>query len=1051
MATPKNTNPLKLDYSKNFVLLDVDKTLINGNLYNTVLIDMLRNNSDNNFFLFTRYSGQTLDSLKNSLILSENKDVFNNAKKSLRSSVVTYLKKNTIENLSGTLPKIISIIPIIPINIKGVITPYDYVFNSECPIPGDYYKKNYQEIEEKFENLNFSDKAIIAEGLEIDLKIKELIEKEKQEETEKKKRNGEITKYDDFDITLKINMFRKLVKYILDNKPETEKKKPTFIFFDDEAQQLFSVGLVGLAMYKQINLFIQNPFQKKTQPQGFIIKDSYKFENPMGGVFKTTFNDPFDFYNSFQKIDQAILDKFCLYFLEQQIYKIILKVSPNGINLEQDELDLICTYNTNQLNLKFIFFFLIIRLNPDFKTLSIDFNQKDYDDFKKKYEPIKNTKPYELTAPEINNTVNSSNTTISNNNQNIDGKKFKKIKIKNDGWCYYNALITALYTVKNTDGEIVQLTDDYILEQSILLAKKIGLKMKEIINTENDNVTTLSSLIDIKKKRFRENIKLLTEQLKLASAPNSGSTKENTDRIANEKKQFETQFEEINTMDLDKKKQMALEEIVKTYTEKQIEGAKGPQEWPDESAWSEVFTQLYPDFGIYMYTINNNQLHRSPLEYNIHNAKYIIHLIHNIKHFDLFVLNQPNNNLHPYMEKTQKGINNNQATAVQAEATRARAAQAEAEKARLAAALFPPEINTNNKIRQIDTNAFVDLLNLEIVKKLINEPDKLNLLNYEKLNNIKTLFLYSFSEEEKKKIDDKLNEISKSNNNVAKGFNNTTVISELTDQQIIKISPDKIKELTKTQIEQLIIWKNEQIGKSHTRKLTLLKPEQIAAIDPPYILNFFQHLTNDQKKSLTKEQIQSISAENLVSVINSPSEWANLKPEQIGYLTKEQINKINDLELLKIISNNLTLEQIPFLNKQTLMYIINNLSNEQFNSLTSEQIEELSEKDINSLTNDIIKSKIKNIKTPKEVPKSTATSAATSTSTSAATSAATSKIISKHNKTVKITKTSTGTNPLTYTAEIINNSTNTNTQNGGKRNLKDNKLKQPKRTKKAKK
>ena len=56
-------------------------------------------------------------------------------------------------------------------------------------------------------------------------------------------------------ITLKINMFRKLVKYILDNKPETATKKPTFIFFDDEAQQLFSVGLVGLAMYKQINLF----------------------------------------------------------------------------------------------------------------------------------------------------------------------------------------------------------------------------------------------------------------------------------------------------------------------------------------------------------------------------------------------------------------------------------------------------------------------------------------------------------------------------------------------------------------------------------------------------------------------------------------------------------------------------------------------------------------------------------------------------------------------------------------------------------------------------
>ena len=436
MATAKNTNsnPLELDYSKNFVLLDVDKTLINGNLYNTVLIDMLRNNSDNNFFLFTRYSGQTLDSLKNSLILSENKDVFNNAKKSLRSSVVTYLKKNTIENLSGTLPKII------PINIKGVITPYDAVFNSECPIPGDYYKKNYQEIEEKFENLNFSDKAIIAEGLEIDLKIKELIEKEKQEETEKKKRNGEITKYDDFDITLKINMFRKLVKYILDNKPETEKKKPTFIFFDDEAQQLFSVGLVGLAMYKQINLFIQNPFQKKTQTQGFITKESYQFDNPINDFNivqfigqnnkkynnnnnfkkKPTFNDPFDFYNSFQKIDQDILDKFCLYFLEEQMRNIILNNNSNGINLKNDELNLICTYNTNKLNLKFIFFFLIIRLNQDFKTFSITFNEKDYGNFNSKYNGQKITDPYKLTAPEINNTVNSSNTTISNNQAELN-------------------------------------------------------------------------------------------------------------------------------------------------------------------------------------------------------------------------------------------------------------------------------------------------------------------------------------------------------------------------------------------------------------------------------------------------------------------------------------------------------------------------------------------------------------------------------------------------------------------------------------------------------
>ena len=393
--------------------------------------------------------------------------------------------------------------------------------------------------------------------------------------------------------------------------------------------------------------------------------------------------------------------------------------------------------------------------------------------------------------------------------------------------------------------------------------------------------------------------------------------------------------------------------------------------------------------------------------------------------------------------------------------------------------------NNNNTIKVLNYEKIYNLNN-ETLKKLIDE-NKLNLLNFEQVTYINNKLKHTLlSEEKTKKIKKRLDEISQENNKVAKSFNETTDLSTLTHEQIVKISPDKISQLTSQQIADLKKWIIKKKDNTVQINLKLLTPEQIAAINPKYILVFLKTntFTDKQYQSLTGDQIQSISPENIGFVITSPNSASLLTQTQISYLTKEQIDKIPGPYFLKFWEN-LINEQKKMLDNEHLMYIFKSSMNyhsqlkvlELVELLTPKQLADLSNDEIDSIINETIKKKIQELKlttpgtpvvaprpkpatpvvaprpkpatpatTPVVAPKpvTPVTSATTpvvapkpGTPVTSATTPATpvtsapvkpivkpasgtSKIITKYNKTVRITKTSKTGELLRYRAEIIN-------------------------------
>ena len=307
------------DYNKNFVLLDVDETLIYRGQINTVLCNMLKENKDNsNFFLFTRMSIETIQVLGS----------FNNN-----------TKKNTFRNFLRAKLK-----SEYQIYIKAVVTPFDVfdeMFTNETGtqkvhIPGDYYKDKIEQFEVLAYKNNNTQRGMTE-------KMETLVQKENEK-----------------DIQLKVDMFIQLVNYILTNKPKTITKKPTFIFFDDTVSQLFSVGLVGFSMSDKINLFIQNPLRKELDKQAeFIPIGMYNFS-----YNSKEYNNPFYFCNDINLTDADFLSKLVI-----NVIDLLNDVNSNRIFLEKSDNDLrrILNYNKNGINLKSILFKLIeqiLLINP---------------------------------------------------------------------------------------------------------------------------------------------------------------------------------------------------------------------------------------------------------------------------------------------------------------------------------------------------------------------------------------------------------------------------------------------------------------------------------------------------------------------------------------------------------------------------------------------------------------------------------------------------------------------------------------------------------------
>ena len=382
------------DYNKNFVLLDVDETLIYGGNLNRVLCDMLKENKDNsNFFLFTRMSIETVQLLQ---------PLNNNTKKNTFRNFLRAKLKNEYQ-----------------IDIKAVITPFD-AFDEmfidergvqEVHIPGDYYKDKI----EQFDVVAYKNNT----QRQMTQKMETLFQKE----------NGK-------DIQLKVDMFIQLVDYILKNKPVSITKRPTFIFFDDTVSQLFSVGLVGFSMSDKINLFIQNPLRKDSDRKQaeFISKEMYKFS-----YNSKEYNNPFHFCNDTNLTNNDFLSKLVI-----NLSNLLNTSNNNGIILKKSDNDLerILNYNKNGINLKSILFKFIKEILsiqpqnlphpfqnelPFYKDVIFDcleeiLKKEDFDIIKRSIEPPRTIAT--LNFEEKNGTINYEKVILTKiNNDVIELKK----------------------------------------------------------------------------------------------------------------------------------------------------------------------------------------------------------------------------------------------------------------------------------------------------------------------------------------------------------------------------------------------------------------------------------------------------------------------------------------------------------------------------------------------------------------------------------------------------------------------------------------------------
>lgn len=180
--------------------------------------------------------------------------------------------------------------------------------------------------------------------------------------------------------------------------------------------------------------------------------------------------------------------------------------------------------------------------------------------------------------------------------------------------------------------------------------------------------------------------------------------------------------------------------------------------------------------------------------------------------------------------------------------------------------------------------------------------------------------------------------------------------------------------------------------KTDVSKLT---PEQIPGIEIKYILKFLEtkQLTKEQYQSLTEVQIKSILPENIGLLINSEYTASLLTDNQISYLTKVQIDKIQKDHFLKIWKK-LTDKQKKKLDTNHLMYIFTSIMTSEedklklFDLLEKEQLAglaNLADDEIDLINNESIKNKIKKLKvtTPASAtsapPEPSATSAPSST------------------------------------------------------------------------
>ena len=331
--------------------------------------------------------------------------------------------------------------------------------------------------------------------------------------------------------------------------------------------------------------------------------------------------------------------------------------------------------------------------------------------------------------------------------------------------------------------------------------------------------------------------------------------------------------------------------------------------------------------------------------------------------------------------------------------------------AKAAAAKAELEISNNTIKEYLKNNLFLNFLNVETFKIYINQ-NKLKLFNLNQINLMKYRFqLEKFSDEEKKKIEKRVTEISQENTKVANSFNNKTDLSALTDEQIVQISPDKISQLTSRQIEDLTKWslKNKYDflkainGKI---KLHLLKKEQIQAIKTEYILEFLLNVdkvdfvTLEFWKKLTDEQKKFLDTNHLMYILNEWGIDVGDKKKLLELLTQKQLN---DLQEINININ------IP------------RLINEKINESTKKKIDN----EINNY--------IKRLKQLPSVASATPNTATGNTTTSAATAKA-AKAAAPKPAVIEVSKKSGSED--TYIATIKNSHI---TMKGGRKKLKNRK------------
>ena len=969
------TNPLNLDYTKNFVLLDVLDTLVMNNhpynTYNTYLINMLKTNKDtSNFFLFTE----------------------NTVENSRQNQFPPPIKIESVKNYLKTKG----------IQIKGVITPFDGVdemFTNETGkkqshIPGDYYNQQILKYNNAYLNNN----------------NQSLIDALKKEET-----IFTIFKQQNY-ISLKVDMFRKLVMYILKNKPytetETETKNPTFIFFDDTVAQLFSVGLFGLAMSDNINLFIQNTVNitETDVKKSFLPLTSYNFN------FRTkNFLDPFNFYH---RLNSNSLNNSEIN--ENSFEKLQINMSDllNNNNLSKnylqsnDNLKLIFNYNKYNINLKNLFYVLLEQF----------FNNK-----------IINNKVFSSSIKK--NLFYSSNNLFNNK---IIGN-LNKVKDFDEFETKYNIYIEKLKELHSKGVIINDNYDNYIYKFGITQFLK-----------ELENKPANQTIIEELARKAAEEVARKAAAEEVARKAAEEVARKAAEVEAARLEEVKKKAKEINAKILNGKFDNLTNDQVNALTNAQVHAlTKIKIEQINYSIIQKIWNKLTND---QIHFLTDNQI-IAIINYSEITDKQIEELLEKLSQQQYNTLDiEKINTLNDKGKHKKKKVNELLEKALE---------KAAAEKAARSEIFIGFQTsNNNNRISKL-TNNTIKNLEPDQLKKLI-DLDKLKLLNYYQVDYIKEQLENTniLSDEQRIKIEERLQEILQNNQKIANSVDDKINLSDLTDEQIQKISPDKISKFTETQINTLKKWGLEE--KDGSIKFKLLSEEQIQAINERYILNFLLMKPKDPLKPLnidtfiyillkhiTKEQIESIPADKIEifnvkeSIINS-NRWAVLMAyNKIQYLKKEQINKITD-EILLQICDKLTNEQITSLDIKKLEHLYKK---------KPDILIKLTDDDINKIKNADMKMKIKELKAKKTpTPSATVNTTVTAAGTPAATvnttvtapapapaapkTPGTPRIITIHKKTVKITKTSLDKEPLTYIAEIINDHTG-----GGKIKLKQTKKK----------